>query len=62
MKRIISHILVLTLAVLVVVGCSPKEQRQSRTQGVYMLIDTSGTYADELDKALAVINYLLGTL
>ncbi len=62
MKRAISHILMLTLAVLVVASCSPKEQRHSRTQGVYMLIDTSGTYADELDKALAVINYLLGTL
>ena len=62
MKRVISHILILTLAAVVVVGCSPKEQRQSRSQGVYLLIDTSGTYAEELDKALAVINYLLGTL
>jgi hypothetical protein len=34
----------------------------SRTRGVYMLVDTSGTYAEELEKAQAIINYLLGTL
>ena len=30
--------------------------------GVYMLLDTSGTYASELEKAQGIINYLLGTL
>jgi hypothetical protein len=30
--------------------------------GVFLLIDTSGTYAGELDRARSVINYLLGTL
>ena len=30
--------------------------------GVYVLLDTSGTYSDELGKANAIINYLLGTL
>ena len=30
--------------------------------GVYMLLDTSGTYARELEKAQGIINYLLGTL
>lgn len=30
--------------------------------GVYLLLDTSGTYAQELDRARSVINYLLGTL
>ena len=34
----------------------------NRTQGVYMLIDTSGTYAEEVDKARLIVNYLLGTL
>lgn len=33
-----------------------------RTKGVYLLVDTSGTYAMELKKAKATINYLLGTL
>ncbi len=40
-------------------GCS---QESRRAKGVYMLLDTSGTYAVELNKAKAIINYLLGTL
>jgi hypothetical protein len=47
------------LVVLAVTGCS---QNTNRAKGVYMLLDTSGTYAVELDKAKAIINYLLGTL
>src|SRR5258708_28103658 len=31
-------------------------------QAVYMLVDTSGTYAHEAGKAVLIINYLLGTL
>lgn len=30
--------------------------------GVFLLIDTSGTYAEELERARGVTNYLLGTL
>lgn len=40
-------------------GCS---DNTPRSKGVYMLLDTSGTYAVELNKAKAIINYLLGTL
>lgn len=40
-------------------GCS---QTSNRAKGVYMLLDTSGTYAVELKKARLIINYLLGTL
>ena len=32
------------------------------SQGVYMLVDTSGTYSQELIKATKIINYLLATL
>jgi len=32
------------------------------SQGVYMLVDTSGTYAQEMNKATRIINYLLATL
>jgi hypothetical protein len=35
---------------------------RSHTHGVYMLVDTSGTYAQEASKAVLIINYLLGTL
>ena len=62
MKRTFSGIVILVVTLLAFAGCSSKEQAQSHTRGVYLLIDTSGTYAKELDKAVAVINYLLGTL
>src|SRR5947209_6777351 len=40
-------------------GCSdPRSHRNA----VYMLVDTSGTYAREAGKALLIVNYLLGTL
>jgi hypothetical protein len=34
----------------------------SHSRGVFMLLDTSGTYKNELSRATAIINYLLGTL
>jgi len=34
----------------------------SRATGVYMLLDSSGTYTKELKHAQVIINYLLGTL
>ncbi len=40
-------------------GCGPNT---SQRQAVYVLIDTSGTYAKEVAKARAVVNYVLGTL
>ena len=41
------------------IGCP---DTTSRAQGVYMLLDTSGTYKNELQKAQSILNYLLGTL
>ena len=35
---------------------------RSHSHGVYMLVDVSGTYAQEANKAQLIINYLLGTL
>ena len=40
-------------------GCADS---RSHSQGVYMLVDTSGTYAEEIGKAQLIVNYLLGTL
>ncbi len=34
----------------------------AHSHGVYMLVDTSGTYAREITKASKIINYLLATL
>lgn len=57
MKKLI----VQTLFVLVLVGCSNTEQ-VPHSQGVYMLIDTSGTYTKELKKAQQIINVILAKL
>ena len=35
---------------------------RSQANAVYVLVDTSGTYANEAGKAQLIINYLLGTL
>jgi hypothetical protein len=47
------------LLLLLLAGCGGS---QDHTQAVYMLVDTSGTYAAEAGKAKLIINYLLGTL
>ena len=36
--------------------------QRSHAQAVYLLVDTSGTYAEEIDKAQLVVNFLLGSL
>ena len=56
MKRLTCMLIGLLL---LVVGCS---DTTSHSKAVYMLLDTSGTYTQELDKAAAIINYMLGTL
>ena len=51
---------ILALALSIVLGgCA---DNTSRSTGIYMLMDTSGTYAQELTKAQSIIKYLLGTL
>ena len=49
----------IALLILITTGCT---QQTNRAKGVYMLLDTSGTYAVELKKAQLIINYLLGVL
>ncbi|HKQ23720.1 MAG TPA: VWA domain-containing protein [Burkholderiales bacterium] len=44
---------------LFIVACGPEA---NHNQAVYVLIDTSGTYAKETGKAQLVVNYLLGSL
>ena len=44
---------------LVLVGCS---EESAHNRGVYMLMDTSGTYTQELEKAQHIINYILAKL
>ncbi|TDJ37698.1 MAG: VWA domain-containing protein [Gammaproteobacteria bacterium] len=44
---------------LLLVSCAPS---QSPNSGVYMLVDTSGTYRDEIQKAAQIIRYTLSRL
>jgi len=55
MKRWVSMLL---SAALLLAACSSG----GHGRAVYLLIDTSGTYTRELDRANAILNYLLGTL
>jgi hypothetical protein len=47
------------LLALAAAGCA---DQRSHSHAVYMLVDTSGTYAQEAGKAQLIINYLLGSL
>jgi hypothetical protein len=59
MKKAVIAIFLSALFLGMTPGCA---DTNSHATGVYMLLDTSGTYTEELKKAQAIINYLLGTL
>jgi hypothetical protein len=50
---------VIALLALALAGCG---DGAAHTRAVYMMLDTSGTYATELEKAQSIANYLLGSL
>ena len=52
-------IISLVIACILLASCSPSQPRNS---GVYMLIDTSGTYREEMQKAEQIIRYTLSRL
>ncbi len=58
MRRILKIATVLC-AVLAIGACTDKK---SHAKSVYMLVDTSGTYTQELGRAQALTGYILGTL
>ena len=51
--------LAITVFCLALASCSPP---QSSSSGVYMLVDTSGTYREEIQKAQQIIRYTLSRL
>jgi hypothetical protein len=59
MMRRVPVVVAALLAAALVSGCT---DQRSHAQAVYLLVDTSGTYAAEVDKAQLIVNYLLGTL
>lgn len=52
-------LILLLFSSLLLWGCA---DTVSHSRGVYMLLDTSGTYKKELKRAEAIMNYLLGVL
>ena len=52
----------LALGFMAAVALSSCADQQNYHHSVYMLVDTSGTYAEQVGKAQNVVNYLLGTL
>ena len=58
-KRALMAVLAAAGLALVAAGCV---DTRSQAHAVYVLVDTSGTYANEAGKAQVIINYLLGTL
>lgn len=55
------YLILLVVAAFFLSSCSDK-QSVPNTHGVYMLLDTSGTYTKELKQAQRVINYVLSQL
>jgi len=58
MRRILNVVAILAV-VLAISACADKK---SHVKSVYMLVDTSGTYTQELGRAQALTGYILGTL
>ena len=59
MSRMLSRAAAAALLALTAASCGPP---RAHNTGVYLLLDTSGTYAIELDKAKQIINYTLARL
>ena len=51
-----------TLPILLIFLLTACGEPVARNTGAYLLLDTSGTYSDELDKAVHIINYTLTRL
>ena len=52
-------LLALIIGLSIITACA---DTTSHTKGVYLLMDTSGTYTKQIKKAQTIINYLLATL
>lgn len=59
MKRRAFLVSVPLLGLTPLLGCTDP---RSHVHAVYLLVDTSGTYAEEVGKAELIVNYLLGSL
>ena len=56
------HLIFSIIVAFMITGCSTENAPVNNTKGVYMLLDTSGTYTEELIKAQHIINFTLAKL
>lgn len=56
------HSLRIALVLVAALTSGACADKKSHAQAVYFLVDTSGTYAQELGRAQALVGYVLGTL
>jgi hypothetical protein len=59
MRQLKYLLLTILMLPLLLTACA---DNRAHTQGVYLLIDTSGTYAEQVTKARKIINFLLANL
>lgn len=50
------------ITLLLTLSLTACNESKSKARAVYLLLDTSGTYTEEMNKAQTIINYLLATL
>ena len=62
MKKLLPAHIGFALLVLLLCACSSDDVEVPATRGVYLLMDTSGTYTQELEQAKRVINFTLSDL
>ena len=60
--RELIKVAIITALLLLLSACAQEKAEVPHTRGVYMLLDTSGTYTEELKKAQLIINYTLAKL
>lgn len=60
--RPVTYILASILMTLGLVGCGEETAQSNYSKGVYLLLDTSGTYTKELHKAKQIIHYMLAMM
>jgi len=58
-RRLVLHTIAAAMATGLTSACGDP---RNHNQAVYMLVDTSGTYVQEANKAQSIVNFLLGTL
>ncbi len=61
-SKVFSSLLLASMILASLAGCGERSEQTNYSKGVYLLLDTSGTYTKELHKAKQIINYMLAMM